>query len=171
MQKGSYVTLCKCRLTLAWVTSENSTKLLECRFIFRHCGWTLSHADSPLCSGVRCRLPLSVVPRQLPSSSFVQPTPFSRPHTNSGHGKISSPKPFVWFRAKTDKGIVCLAGHLHSVTFGIPTIKFAKKTCFVSLHQTLCWPVFFTFNMSANLQAFDFTQIRLKYRKTIIKHY
>ena len=25
-------------------------------------------------------------------------------------------KPFVWFRAKTDKGIVCLAGHLYSVT-------------------------------------------------------
>ena len=25
-------------------------------------------------------------------------------------------KPFVWFRAKTDKGIVCLADHLHSVT-------------------------------------------------------
>ena len=30
--------------------------------------------------------------------------------------EISCPKPFVWFRTKTDKGIVCLAGHLHSVT-------------------------------------------------------
>ena len=29
--------------------------------------------------------------------------------------EIPSPKPFVWFRAKTDKGIVCLADHLHSV--------------------------------------------------------
>ena len=26
-------------------------------------------------------------------------------------------KPFVWFRAKTNKGIVCLADHLHSVTY------------------------------------------------------
>ena len=53
---------------------------------------------------------------QLPVSSFVQPTLFSLPVTTSGHAEISSPKPFVWFRAKTDKGIVCLAGHLHSVT-------------------------------------------------------
>ena len=30
---------------------------------------------------------------------------------------------FVWFRAKTDKGIVCLADHLHSVT----TKRMAKK--------------------------------------------
>ena len=48
MQKESYVTLCMCRLTLVWVISENSTTLLECRFIFPHCGWTLSHADSSL---------------------------------------------------------------------------------------------------------------------------
>ena len=74
------------------------------------------HADSPLCYGVRSRPPLSVSRCQLPVSSFVQPTLFSRPVTTSGHGEISSPKPFVWFRAKTDKGIVCLAGHLHSVT-------------------------------------------------------
>ena len=79
-------------LTLAWITSENSTKLLECRLIFPHCGWTLSHAASPLCSGVHCRLPLSVVPRQLPVSSFLQPTLFSRPVTSSGHAEISSPK-------------------------------------------------------------------------------
>ena len=52
-------------LTLAWITSENSTKPLECRLILTHCRWTLSHAASPLCFGVRCRLPLSVVPRQL----------------------------------------------------------------------------------------------------------
>ena len=74
------------------------------------------HADSPLCYGVQSRLPLSVVPRQLSVSSFVQPTLFLRPVTTSGHAEISIPKPFVWFRAKTDKGIVCLAGHLHSVT-------------------------------------------------------
>ena len=59
-------------LTLAWITSENSTKLLECRLIFPHCGWTLSHAALPLCSGVHCQPPLSVVPRQL--SQLLSPT-------------------------------------------------------------------------------------------------
>ena len=52
VQKRSYVTLCMCRLTLTWVTSENSTTLLECRLIFPHCGWTLSHADWSLCCPV-----------------------------------------------------------------------------------------------------------------------
>ena len=51
-----------------------------------------------------------------PSSSFVQLSdPRSLTHFRSP--EISSPKPFVWFRAKTDKGIVCLADHLHSVTW------------------------------------------------------
>ena len=54
-------------------SSETSTKLLECRLDLLSLVWTLSHADSPLCSGVRCRLLLSIVPRQLPtSSSFSQ---------------------------------------------------------------------------------------------------
>ena len=30
VQKGSYVTLCMCRLTLVWTSSENSTMLLVC---------------------------------------------------------------------------------------------------------------------------------------------
>ena len=50
-------------------SSETSTKLLECRLDLLSLVWTLSHADSPLCSGVWCRLLLSVVPRQLLSSS------------------------------------------------------------------------------------------------------
>ena len=42
--------------------------------------WTLSPPDWPLCSGVHCRPPLSVPRRQLlSSSSFFQPTLFSRP--------------------------------------------------------------------------------------------
>ena len=44
------------------------------------------------------------------------------------HGEISSPKLFVWFRAKTDKGIVCLAGHLHRVTDHIPLSETHPKT-------------------------------------------
>ena len=69
-----------------------------------------------LVSAVRCRLVTRVTLRQLPSSSsFVQLSDWrSLPHFRSP--EISSPKPFVWFRAKTDKGIVCLADHQHSVT-------------------------------------------------------
>ena len=55
-------------LTLAMITSENSTKLLECRLICPQRGWTLSYAASPLCSGVYCRPPLSVFRRQLLSA-------------------------------------------------------------------------------------------------------
>ena len=71
VQKGSYVTLCMCRPTLAWVTGENSTTLLECRFIFPHYGWTLSHADSSLC----CPVATASLRRPSPtasSSSFFQ---------------------------------------------------------------------------------------------------
>ena len=88
-------TFCMCRLTLAWVASETSTKQLECRLILTRSSFTgldpiSSHWSHR--SGVRCRLPLSVVPRQLPASSFVQPTLFSCPVTSSGHAEISSPK-------------------------------------------------------------------------------
>ena len=51
-----------------------------------------------------------------PSSSFFVQLSHRRSLPTSGHAEISSPKPFVWFRAKTDKGTVCLADHLLSVT-------------------------------------------------------
>ena len=103
-------------LTLAWITSKNSTKQLECR-----------HLDSvffagpyllPLVSPLRC--PVSTVPVRgstpTPLSSFVQPTLFRVPLPLPDTAKFQIQKPFVWFRTKTDKGIVCLAGHLYSVT-------------------------------------------------------
>ena len=96
-------------------SSETSTKQLEYRLNLLSLVWTLSPADWSLRSGVRCRLPLSVVPRQLPTSQSVCLTLSLASPSTSGHGEILSPKPFVWFRAKTDKGIVCLVGHLHSV--------------------------------------------------------
>ena len=121
-QKGSmqhYISDSIYGLTLAWITSENSTKQLECRHldsIFFTVAGPSCHAASPLCSGVHCRLPLSVSRRQLSSAPF----------SNQLSSRVSLPlpatprfqvqKPFVWFRAKTDKGIVCLAGHLYSVT-------------------------------------------------------
>ena len=101
-------------LTLAWITSKNSTKQLECgHLLIRSSSLLLSHR-----SGVRCQLPLSVVPRQLPVSSFLQPTLFRVPLPLPDTARFQVKKSFVWFRAKTDKGIVCLAGHLYSVTIG-----------------------------------------------------
>ena len=122
-QKESSATLCIpdsiYRLTLAWVTIENSTKQLECRLILtRSSSLSLDPMSCWLASLLRCPVSTASVHGPAPTavSSFVQPTLFSCPVTTSGHAEISSPKPFVWFRAKTDKGIVCLAGHLHSVT-------------------------------------------------------
>ena len=82
--------------------------------VFPHCSGP--HLIRLVTSAVRCRLPTRVTLRQLPLlSPFVQ---FSSrvPLPTSGHAEISSPKPFLWFRAKTDKGIVCLADLRHSVT-------------------------------------------------------
>ena len=118
-------------LTLAWITSENSTKQLECRHLdsvffagpYLICYW--SHR-----SGVRCRLPLSVVPRQLScpwsrrqmlSAPFPNQLSSRVPLTLPAIPRFQVQKPFVWFHAKTDKGIVCLAGHLYSVTFRLHT--------------------------------------------------
>ena len=97
-QKGSmqhYISDSIYGLTLAWITSENSTKQLECRhldLIFFTVAGPSCHAASPLCSGVHCRPPLSMSRRQLLVSSFLQPTLFSHPVTSSGHAEISSPK-------------------------------------------------------------------------------
>ena len=117
-------------LTLAWVTSENSTKLLESDSswltvagpypmlprlsapvsgIDCPCPWF--HANSPLLasllSNANCSRP---GPPSTALSSFVQPTlirvPFPLPDTARFHVQES----FVWFRAKTDKGIVCFGG-------------------------------------------------------------
>ena len=99
-----------CRLTLVWISSETSTKQLECRFILTRSSFTgLDPLSCRLASLLRC--PVSTASLCPPS-----PTPFSRPLTTPGHVEIAGPKPFVWFRTKTDKGIVCLADHLHSVT-------------------------------------------------------
>ena len=75
-------------LTLAWITSENSTKQLECQ----HLDSIFFAGPYPLCYCVRCRPPLSVSRRPLLVSSFLQPTLFSCPVTSSGHAEISSQK-------------------------------------------------------------------------------
>ena len=58
VQKGSYVTLCICRLTLAWISSETSTKLLGMpTYPDRSSSllWTSSHPTG--LSAVQCRPP------------------------------------------------------------------------------------------------------------------
>ena len=104
-------------LTLAWITSENSTKQLECR-----------HLDSIFFAG-----PYLLLPRLVATVSGVDcpclcpvANSLSAPFSNQLSSRVPLPlpatprfqvqKPFVWFRAITDKGIVCLAGHLYSVT-------------------------------------------------------
>ena len=110
--------VCICKLTLAWISSETSIKLLRMpTYADRTYSllWTSSHPTG--LSAVRCRLASRV-------AFFVSlcPTPFSHSLIRSGHAEISSPKPFVRFRTKTDKGIVCLSDHLHSVTSTRPLI-------------------------------------------------
>ena len=110
-------TLCMCRLTLVWILAKLPQSNWNADSIFFHWSglYLLPTRLSAPVSDVDCLCQSSVANCPL-RAPFVQPTLFSRPVTTSGHGEISSPKPFVWFRAKTDKGIVCLAGHLHSVT-------------------------------------------------------
>ena len=83
----------------------------------------LISSDWSLCSGVDCLCPSSLANCQL-LSPFVSLSDWCSLPT-SGHAEISSPNPFVWFRAKTDKGIVCLAEYLHSVTM-VHTVDFSN---------------------------------------------
>ena len=113
MQKESYVTLYMCRLTLVWILA----KLLQSYWNADSSSLTaldLISSDWSLCSGVDWSLasPFANSPLLNP---FVSLSDW-RSLPTSGHAEISSPKPFVWFRAKTEKGIVCLADHLNSVT-------------------------------------------------------
>ena len=100
-----------CRLSLAWVTSENSTSNSNADILrLNLLRWTLYCL--PLVSGVRCWLPLSVFPRQLSaarlsavqrqllssgspinSSQLLSPAnSHSCPLTTSGYGEISCPR-------------------------------------------------------------------------------
>ena len=128
-------------LTLAWVTNENSTMLLESdilRLFFT--GPYL--VSSPLCSGVWCWLPLR---GSTPTSLFASllsslNSPLCSPATNSLSCPAATPlswvasstlirvplplpdtaifhvqESFVWFRAKTDSS--ALAAYPHSATY------------------------------------------------------
>ena len=117
--------MCICRLTLAWISSEISTKLLGMPTHLDQSSFTaagLSHADwSLLLSGVDWLL-------ASPFANCLLRVPLSNSYSSSpayfrSRRDLES-KPFAWFRAKTDKGIVCLADHLHSVTKIWPNKRF-----------------------------------------------
>ena len=110
--------VCMCRLTLVWILAKILQRHQECQPIL--IGLLSLVLDSLMPTG------LSAVPCRLLSPSFLANCQLLSPFVSlsgwrslptSGHAEISSPKPFVWFCAKTDKGIVCLADHLHSVTY------------------------------------------------------
>ena len=91
-QKESYATLCIpdsiYGLTLAWVTSENSTKQLECRHLLTQSS-SLDPIFSATVSGVdRICLWFHANSCQLLS----QTNSLSCPLTTSGYGEISGPK-------------------------------------------------------------------------------
>ena len=130
-------TICMCRLSLAWVTSENSTMLLESdilRLFFT--GPYL--VSSPLCSvsGVDCpsilphqllfcclplcspatnssllsnyQLPPLLSNYQLPLSGSRRQLSFSGPLTTSGYGEISCPR--ILCLVSRQNRLVCFGG-------------------------------------------------------------
>ena len=93
---------CDTAFPVACISSENSTNHEEC--------WLILTGSSLLLDPISCRLVSSVVRYRLPTatlrlpprtafSAFLFPTPTRVPLPTSGRVKISSPKPFVCFRA------------------------------------------------------------------------
>ena len=122
-------------LTLAWITSENSTKQLECRHLLTRSS-SLDPIFSATVSGVDriCPFPSPTACQLLsPTNSFLA-SPLPLPATP----RFQVRKTFVWFRAKTDKGIVCLAGHPYSVTYS-DTHKYCIHVIFC-YNPSLCPP-------------------------------
>ena len=132
--RGRYCnTICMCRLSLAWVTSENSTMLLESdsswltlagpypmlpRLSASVSGLDCPSVDprQPLSSPLSCPAATAFSPVQPPTalcwvaSSTLSAVPLPLPDTARFHVQES----FVWFRAKTDTS--ALAAYPHSAT-------------------------------------------------------
>ena len=124
--RGRYCnTICMCGLSLAWVTSENSTMLLESSWLTLAGPYPMLPRLSAPVSGVDCPCPffhahcllllasllsshqLSLLssrncPLWVASSTLIR-VPLPLPDTARFHVQES----FVWFRAKTDNWIVC----------------------------------------------------------------
>ena len=90
---------------------------------FPHCSWTLSHADwSLLLSIVDCP---SASPFANSFSEFLFPTTLWRSLAHFRSHQRSRAQAFVWFRAKTNKKVVCwrtpfIVSHNSSSPFSKP---------------------------------------------------
>ena len=122
-------------LTLAWITSENSTKQLECRHLdsvfFAGPYLMLARLSAP---SVRSRLPLSVSRRQLPVSSFFQlssrvPLPLPVPP------RFQVQNPLSGFAPKQTKE--SSAWQATYIVLHIPHLKYVRSSCNKRL-QLLC---------------------------------
>ena len=87
-------------LTLAWITSENSTKQRECRHLLTRSSFTGPYLP---CYCVRSRLPLSVVPRQLFSAPFSNQLSFASPYHFRIPRDFRSKNPLSGFAPKQTK--------------------------------------------------------------------
>ena len=135
------IPLCICRLTLASISSKISTKLQEMPTHLDRSSLTAAglylmptgHFSHPVST------PSATLRRPSPTafSEFLCPTPDSRSLTHFRSRRRSRAQAFVWFRAKTDKGIVWLADHLHSVTllpmFPFPTALIPMENVWMKL--------------------------------------
>ena len=95
----------------------------KARGVLTHLDWSSLTATGPylmrlVSSVVRSRLPTAPLRRPSPTdfSEFLCPTPDSRSLAHFRSCRRSRAQASIWFRTKTDKGIVCLADHIHSVT-------------------------------------------------------
>ena len=126
--------VCICRLTLAWISSETSTRNANLSWpVFLTALDPLSCQLVSLLSSVDCPVRR---PSPTPFFEFLCPTPFSRSLTHFRSRRDLESKTLVWFRAKTDKGIICLADHLHSVT------SVSGFLCQWTFHVFVSWSYF-----------------------------
>ena len=121
-----------CRLSLAWVTSENSTMLLESDilrlfftgpYLVSSFLCSVSGVDRPsilprqllFCSpAINCLLSALLSNYQLPLSWVASSTLIRLPVPLPGTARFQVQESFVWFRAKTDSSAV--AAYPHSAT-------------------------------------------------------
>ena len=104
VQKGSYVPLCICRLTLAWISSETSTKLLGMpTYPDRSSSLVLDSLMPTHLSDVRCRLVTPVTLRQLLLQDYFSNSLAGIPLPPSGHPRSRVHNPLSGFAPKQTK--------------------------------------------------------------------
>ena len=149
-KKRSYLTLhslCICRLTIAWISSENSTTHEERWLILT--GLPSLHLDSLSWDwSFRCPVSTSSATLRRPSptafSEFLCPAPHWRSLPTSGRVEISSPNPLSGFAPKQTKGssawrTTYMVSHTHTHThiyIYIYIYIYVRKTHFNTTEDT-----------------------------------